>query len=138
MLKLINILLLTLTPSIAFANEGQVPESGFMSFVPLILIFIIFYFLLIRPQQKKAKDHQEMVKQLKIGNNVCTASGIIGKIKKINEEENLVFLEIDENVVITVLKASVNQVLDSDKITKIEKSKSSTKKTTAKKTKTKK
>ena len=67
MLKLLNIIFLTLTPSIAFAQDASAPESGIMSFVPLILIFVIFYFLLIRPQQKKAKEHQEMVKNVQTG-----------------------------------------------------------------------
>ncbi len=122
MLKLINILFLTLIPSFAFAADTtKSAESGLMSFIPLILVFIIFYFLLIRPQQKKAKEHQIMLGQLKIGNNVYTASGIVGKIKKINNEENLISLEVSENVVITVLKTSINKVLDGSRTLKAEK-----------------
>ena len=122
MLKLINIIFLTLIPSFAFATDkAATQQSGIMSFIPLILIFIIFYFLLIRPQQKKAKLHQQMINELKVGNDVCTISGIFGKIKKIDDKENLVSLEVAPDVIITVLKASVNQVLDSNKVAKIEK-----------------
>ena len=134
MTKLINTLILFLIPSIALANgDASAPESGFMSFVPLIIIFVIFYFLLIRPQQKKAKDHQTMVNELKIGNNVCTASGMIGKIKKIDDKEGLLFLEVAPDTVITILKASVNQILDNKKVEKLTQSKTKTAK--AKKTK---
>jgi preprotein translocase subunit YajC len=119
MLKIFS-LIFAILPIAAFANNAPTnPESGLMSFLPLILIFIIFYFLLIRPQQKKAKEHQEMVNNLKIGNDVCTASGIFGKVKKIDNKEQLIQLEIANNVVIKVLKASVNQVLDSKKNIKI-------------------
>lgn len=124
MLKLINIIFFTLIPSFAFAQTAPAAastQSQLMSFVPLVLIFIIFYFLLIRPQQKKAKAHQALINDLKIGNDVCTVSGIFGKVRKIDDKENLVFLEVAPDVVITVLKASVNQVLDSNKIAKIEK-----------------
>ena len=78
--------LLLLTPSALFAQDASpTSESTLASFLPLIIIFVIFYFLLIRPQQKKSKEHQEMLTNLKIGNDVCTASGIFGKIKKIKE-----------------------------------------------------
>ena len=123
---------LFILPTAAFAqNSTQAPESGFMSFLPLILIFIIFYFLLIRPQQKKHKEHQDMVGGLKVNDNVCTQSGIIGKIVKIDNKENLVHLEVSKDVVITILKASVNNVLDSKKLAKL-------KQDTAPKTKSKK
>lgn len=119
MSKLLIIATIFINPSIAFAqNAPAAPESGFMSFLPLILIFGIFYFLLIRPQQKKAKEHQTMVNELKIGNRVCTASGIVGTIKKIDEKENMIDLEVCEDTIITMLKASVNQVLESKKPTK--------------------
>ncbi len=125
MSKLFSSLLLIILPSNAFASAATgAPESGLMGFMPLILIFAIFYFLLIRPQQKKAKEHQEMVNELKIGNEVCTASGIFGKIKQINDKENMVDLEVADNVVITILKASVNQVLDSKKLSKLKDNKS--------------
>ena len=59
--------------------------SGFAQFIPLILIFVIFYFFLIRPQQKKVKDHKAMVEALKRGDKVVTSGGIIGSITKVKE-----------------------------------------------------
>jgi preprotein translocase subunit YajC len=80
------------------------------SFVPLILIFVIFYFLIIRPQTKKIKDHEKMVNGLKIGNKVITSSGIVGIIREIHEKENQVGVEIAEGVVITMLKNNVSEI----------------------------
>ena len=60
--------------------------SGFAQFIPLILIFVIFYFFLIRPQQKRIKDHKLMVSNLKRGDEVVTSGGIVGKIEKVCEE----------------------------------------------------
>ena len=57
--------------------------SGFAQFIPLILIFVIFYFFLIRPQQKKVKEHKQMVSALKRGDEVITAGGLVGRIEKI-------------------------------------------------------
>ena len=114
--------LLLLTPSASFAQDAApTSESTLASFLPLIIIFVIFYFLLIRPQQKKSKEHQEMLTNLKIGNDVCTASGIFGKIKKIDNAEKITHLEIADKTTIIVLTASINQVLDGKKISKIAK-----------------
>jgi preprotein translocase subunit YajC len=119
MLKILSLIIIFASSSSVFAQDGAAsPQGGFTSFIPLILIFVIFYFLLIRPQQKKAKVHQAMVNDLKIGNDVCTSSGIFGKIKKIDDKENIVDLEISKDVVVRILKASVNQVLDSKKLAK--------------------
>jgi preprotein translocase subunit YajC len=85
----------------------------------MILIGVIFYLFLIKPQQKKAKEQQLMVNSLKVGNNVCTTSGIMGKVKKINNKEGLLSLEIATGVEIQILKASVNKVLDSAKVAKV-------------------
>ena len=60
-------------------------SSGFAQFIPLILIFVIFYFFLIRPQQKRVKDHRAMVQGLKRGDEVITSGGIIGKVDKVDE-----------------------------------------------------
>ena len=60
--------------------------SGFAQFIPLILIFVIFYFFLIRPQQKKIKDHKNMVSALKRGDDIITSGGIVGRIEKVNDE----------------------------------------------------
>lgn len=81
--------------SIAFAMGapagGETPGGTdmLMQFLPLILMFVIFWFLLIRPQQKRAKAHKQMLSELKRGDNVVTASGIIGRILEIDDEQVL-------------------------------------------------
>jgi len=86
------------------------PQTGIMNFVPLILIFIVFYFLLVRPQQKKIKEHQKTLNQLKNGDKVQTSGGIFGVITSIDSKENTVELEIASNVTIKVLKQSISDV----------------------------
>ena len=80
--------------------------SGFAQFIPLILIFVIFYFFLIRPQQKKVKDHKGMVASLKRGDEVITSGGIIGKIEKVYDDDKL-DLFISENVTVKVVKSTI-------------------------------
>ena len=80
--------------------------SGFAQFIPLILIFVIFYFFLIRPQQKKVKEHKQMVTSLKRGDEVVTSGGIIGTINKVAENKELTF-EVAENVEIKIASGMV-------------------------------
>lgn len=101
----------------AAAAADAAPQAGFASFIPLILIFVIFYFLLIRPQQKKMKEHQALVDALKSGDKVITNGGIYGTVKSVNKEENSVELEIAKDVVIKVSKPSVSD-LNNKEITK--------------------
>ncbi|MFT6076825.1 MAG: preprotein translocase subunit YajC [Myxococcota bacterium] len=89
-------------------------EVGFSNFVPLIAIFLVFYFLLIRPQQKKMKAHQKTLGDLKKGDKVQTTSGIFGVIKSMDDKDNSVKLEIAEGVEIKILKQSVS-VVNADK-----------------------
>ena len=84
--------------------------SGFTQFIPLILIFVIFYFFLIRPQQKKIKDHKLMVSALKRGDSVVTSGGIIGKVEKVNEDDKI-DLTISENVTIQVIRSTIQSLL---------------------------
>ena len=86
--------------------------SGFAQFIPLILIFVIFYFFLIRPQQKKIKYHKVMVSNLKRGDEVITSGGIIGKIEKIIDDDK-VDLIISENVTIQVIKSTIQSLAKS-------------------------
>jgi len=88
--------------------------SGFAQFIPLILIFVIFYFFLIRPQQKKIKDHKSMVGSLKRGDDVVTSGGIVGKIEKVNDDDKVDLL-ISENVTIKVVKSTIQSLLNSSK-----------------------
>jgi len=84
--------------------------SGFAQFIPLILIFVIFYFFLIRPQQKRAKDHKAMVAALKRGDEVVTSGGIVGKVERILGEDKLDLL-ISENVTVRVVQSTIQNVL---------------------------
>lgn len=85
--------------------------EAFGQLVPLILIFAIMYFLLIRPQQKKAKEHQAMVKALRRGDQVVTQGGLIGKVAKVKEENELE-VEISEGVKVRVVQSTITQVLN--------------------------
>jgi preprotein translocase subunit YajC len=98
--------------TVANANDiaATAPQTGVMNFVPLILIFLVFYFLLVRPQQKKMKEHQNTLNHLKNGDKVQTSGGIFGVIKSIDSKENIVELEIASNVTIKVLKQSIADV----------------------------
>ncbi|MCC1491600.1 preprotein translocase subunit YajC [Cognatishimia sp. F0-27] len=84
--------------------------NAFAQFVPLILIFAIMYFLLIRPQQKKMKEHTKMVEALRRGDKVVTQGGMIGKVTKVKEANELE-VEIAEGVRVTVIKHTITQVL---------------------------
>jgi len=80
--------------------------SGFAQFIPLILIFVIFYFFLIRPQQKKIKDHKIMVSNIKRGDDIITSGGIIGKVEKVYDEDKM-DLSISDNVTIQIIRSTV-------------------------------
>ena len=84
--------------------------SGIGQFIPLILIFVIFYFFLIRPQQKKAKDHKLMVSNLKRGDKVVTSGGIVGTVDRIVDNDKIEIL-ISENVIVEVVRDTGIQAL---------------------------
>ena len=84
--------------------------EGIASLVPLILIFAIMYFLLIRPQQKKLKEHQEMVAALRRGDQVVTQGGVIGKVTKVKDDNELE-VEIASGVNVRVVRSTITQVL---------------------------
>ena len=96
----------------AFAATGAAAPSGTAAFMvnifPLILIFIIFYFLLIRPQQRRMKTHQAMVAAVKKNDVAITAGGVIGKVTKVDENE--VELEIANGVRVKVVKATLSEI----------------------------
>tara|TARA_B100001245_G_scaffold236029_1_gene225428 strand:- start:3263 stop:3550 length:288 start_codon:yes stop_codon:yes gene_type:complete len=85
-------------------------NSGIGQFIPLILIFAIFYFFLIRPQQKKAKQHKTMVENLKRGDKIVTTGGIVGSVERIIDNEK-VEVEIADNVKVEVVRATGIQTL---------------------------
>ena len=86
-------------------------NDAFISFLPLILIFVIFYFLLIRPQQKKMKEHKEMISKLKRGDDIITAGGIYCKVSRVIDE-NKIEVEISSNVKIIISKPTVTSVIN--------------------------
>ena len=84
--------------------------SGIAQFIPLILIFVIFYFFLIRPQQKKIKEHKLMVSALKRGDEVVTSGGIVGKIERVLGDDK-VDISISENVTVQVVQSTIQSLL---------------------------
>ncbi len=84
--------------------------EGIQSFVPLILIFGIMYFLLIRPQQKKVKEHAAMVDAVRRGDQIITQGGVIGKVVKVKDDGE-VEVEIADGVKVRIIKATIAQVL---------------------------
>ena len=80
-------------------------SSGIGQFIPLILIFVIFYFFLIRPQQKKVKEHKQMVENLKRGDQVVTSGGIIGTVERVMENDRAE-IEIADNVKVEIVKST--------------------------------
>ena len=85
--------------------------SGFAQFIPLILIFVIFYFFLIRPQQKKVKEHKLMVAALKRGDEVVTSGGIVGKIERVLGDDKVDIL-ISENVTVQIVQSTIESLLN--------------------------
>jgi preprotein translocase subunit YajC len=92
------------------AGGGAGAGGGIASFIPLILIFVIFYFLLIRPQQKKAKDHQNFLANLKKGDNVVTNGGLYGEITGLTD--TVVTLQIAENIRVKVSRQHIQGTRD--------------------------
>jgi preprotein translocase subunit YajC len=97
-------------PAFAQATNGAAGAAGgLISFVPILLIFAIMYFLMIRPQQKKVKEHRAMVEAVRRGDQVVTAGGLIGKVTKVADSE--VEVELAPNVRVRVVKATLSQVV---------------------------
>ena len=94
----------------AFAQTAGGAGAGLASFVPLILIFVIMYFLLIRPQQKRMKEHRTMVDALRRGDQVVTQGGLIGKVTKVTEDGELE-VEIADGVKVRVVRQTIASVL---------------------------
>jgi len=86
-------------------------SSGFAQFVPLILIFVIFYFFLIRPQQKKIKEHKAMVSSLKRGDDIVTSGGLVGKIEKVYDDDK-VDVSIANNVTVKVIQSTIQSLVN--------------------------
>lgn len=103
------------TPAYAQAAGGAGGAGAIAQFVPLILIFVIMYFLILRPQQKRMKEQRNMIAELKRGDQVVTQGGIIGKITDVKNDE--VTVEIAQGVKIRVVRATIAQVVSQPKPT---------------------
>ena len=92
-------------------------SSGIGQFIPLILIFVIFYFFLIRPQQKRVKDHKAMVESLKRGDEVITSGGIIGVVDRIMEDDRIEVI-IGEGTKVQIIRSTITSLLKKEEIKK--------------------
>lgn len=103
---------------------AQVPGAGggdiFLQLVPFILIFVIMWFLIIRPQQKRVKAHQEMVKALRRGDQVVTSGGIVGRISKVVDDGEIE-VEIADGVRVRIVRAMVTEVRSKSEPVKVDK-----------------
>ena len=92
-------------------------NSQIGQFIPLILIFVIFYFFLIRPQQKRVKDHKVMVESLKRGDEVITSGGIIGKVDRVMEDDRIE-VAISEGTKVQIIRSTITSLLKKEEIKK--------------------
>lgn len=97
------------TPAFAQAAQQGGAAGTLISFAPIILIFLIMYFLMIRPQQKKVKEHRAMIDALRRGDQVVTAGGLIGKVVNVTDTE--VQVEVAPNVKVRVVRSTITQVM---------------------------
>ena len=97
--------------STAYAQDAGGTAGVIMQLLPLGLIFVVYYYLLIRPQQKKMKDHREMLGQLKRGDRVVTAGGIVATITKVKDGSDEIEAEIAPNVKVMVVRGTIGSVL---------------------------
>tara|TARA_A100001011_G_scaffold382748_1_gene453010 strand:- start:456 stop:740 length:285 start_codon:yes stop_codon:yes gene_type:complete len=91
--------------------------QGITQFIPLILIFVIFYFFLIRPQQKRVKDHKLMVESLKRGDEVITSGGIIGTVERVMEDDRIE-VNLADNVKVEIIRSTITSLLKKEEIKK--------------------
>ena len=99
-----------ISPAYAQAAGGAVSGSSLIQLAPLLLIFVVFYFLLIRPQQKKLKEHRAMLDAVRRGDRVVTNGGIIGLVTKVTDDRELT-VEIAENVRVKVMRDMISSVI---------------------------
>ena len=92
-------------------------DSGIAQFIPLILIFVIFYFFLIRPQQKRVKDHKAMVESLKRGDEVITSGGIIGIVDRVMEDDRIEVI-IGEGTKVQIIRSTITSLLKKEEVKK--------------------
>lgn len=98
-----------ITPALAQAAGSPGLSDTFSMMIPLVAIMVVFYFLLIRPQQKKMRDHQDLVKNVRRGDTIVTTGGLVGKIAKVVDDHELL-VDIAENVQVRVIKQAISEV----------------------------
>ena len=91
--------------------------QGIAQFIPIILIFVIFYFFLIRPQQKRAKDHKAMVESLKRGDEVITSGGIIGVVDRVMEDDRIEVI-IGDSTKVQIIRSTITSLLKKEEVKK--------------------
>lgn len=101
----------TAVPAADAAASQAAPASAFGSLLPLLLVFVVFYFFLIRPQQKRLKDHQAMIAAVKRGDKVLTGGGIVGVVTKL-EDDDIVHVEIAPSITVKVSRGTLSTVYD--------------------------
>ena len=92
-------------------------SQGITQFIPLILIFLIFYFFLIRPQQKRVKDHKAMVAAIKRGDEIITSGGIIGTVDRVMEDDRIE-VTISENTKVQIIRSTITSLLKKEEVKK--------------------
>ncbi|WP_291299472.1 preprotein translocase subunit YajC [Elioraea sp.] len=95
----------------AYAQSGGDPTGGLMSLLPLVLIFVVFYFILIRPQQKKSKEHRAMLIDLKRGDRIVTGGGVIATVVRVAPDSEEVVAEIAKDIRVKIVKGTIQSVL---------------------------
>ena len=93
----------------AYAQAAPQAPNALLQFAPLVFLLVLFYFMLIRPQNKRAKEHREMVSALEVGTEIATAGGIVGKVTEVGE--SIVSVEIASGVVVKIQRNTIAQVL---------------------------
>ena len=96
--------------SVAYAAQEAARPSGWMQIIPLILIFVVFWFILIWPQQRRQKQHRKMIESLKKGDRIVTIGGIYGTVTYIGE--NTIFIKVDDNTKLEISKGAVASIVE--------------------------
>ena len=95
----------------AYAQVGGGGGFDLMALAPLVLIFVVFYFLLIRPQQKRMKEHKAMLSKVQRNDRIVTNGGLVGKVAKVHDERDELEVDIADNVRVTVRRSMISEVM---------------------------
>lgn len=99
-----------ITPAFAQGTSALPGGDMILQLVPFVLIFVIMWFLIIRPQQRRAKDHQELIRNVRRGDTVVSSGGIVGKVTKAGAEDGEIEVEIAEGVRVKLVRAMISEV----------------------------